>query len=66
MVVGVIMKLVWERLSDSYGRDYQMVVGGVWNSSGRTRGVLKNAVGGGYQMLDRCVNRCLGNISKWL
>ena len=40
MVVGVIMKLVWEGLSDSYGRVYQMVVGGVWNRCGRTRGVV--------------------------
>ena len=55
MVVGGIMKWVGEGLSDSYRRDYQMVVGGVWNSCGRsyqvTRGVFVKCCKGGYQML---------------
>ena len=52
------MKLVWEGLSDSYRRVYQLVVGGVWNTCGRTRGVLLNAVGSGYQMLERGIIKC--------
>ena len=64
MVVGGIMKWVGEGLSDSHGRGYQMVVGGVWNSCGRTRGVLIKCcrgwlsdVGQGYYQMF---------ISKWL
>ena len=65
MVVGVIMKLVWERLSDSYGRGYQMVVGGVWNSCGRsyqvTRGVFIKCYRGNIKCSRKHFQVVIGN-----